>query len=218
LDSVYKEKNNDLLKKGCGNLKAHIQTITKFGVPAVIAINAFPTDDPEEWKIIKEAAMSAGAEDAVVAHHWEKGGEGASDLAKAVVKASSSPSKVKYLYDLDTPVKDKIEILAREVYRASKVEYTADAEKKIKAYSEMGYSHLPICMAKTQYSLSHNPLWKNIPPEGYTFPIQDIRLSAGAGFLYPLAGNIMTMPGLGSKPAFMGIDIDTETGRIKGLF
>jgi len=218
LDPVYKMKNTDLLTRGCGNLKTHLETIAKFGIPAVVAINAFPTDDPEEWKIIKDAALSAGAADAVVSHHWEKGGEGAAELAAAVCRAADSPSNFRYLYDLELPVKEKIEILAREVYRAGKVEYSPEAEKKIKAYSDMGYSHLPICTAKTQYSLSHNPQWKNIPPEGYTFPIEDIRLSAGAGFLYPLAGNIMTMPGLGSKPAFMGIDIDTETGRIKGLF
>jgi len=218
LDAVYKVKNIDLLKRGCANLKAHLTTIAKFGVPAVVAVNAFPTDDPEEWTIIKDAALEAGAVDAIVSHHWEKGGEGASELAAAVVKAAESPSQFHYLYDLESPVKDKIEILAREVYRAGKVEYSSEAESKIKAYSDMGFGNLPVCTAKTQYSLSHNPKWKNTPPEGYTFPIEDIRLSAGAGFLYPLAGNIMTMPGLGSKPAFMGIDIDTETGKVRGLF
>jgi len=111
-----------------------------------------------------------------------------------------------------------LEVLARKVYRAGRVEYSAEAERKIKAYSDMGFGSLPVCTAKTQYSLSHNPLWKNIPPEGYVFPVEDVRLSAGAGFIYPLAGNIMTMPGLGSKPAFMGIDIDTETGKVRGLF
>ena len=218
LDPVYKEKNIDLLKKGCANMAAHIQTVGKFGVPVVVAINVFPTDDPEEWKIIKEEALTAGAVDAVVSRHWERGGEGAADLAAAVVKAADTPSEFRYLYELKTSVKEKIEILATEVYRASKVEYSAAAEKKIKTYSELGYHELPICMAKTQYSLSHNPLWKNVPPGGYSFPVEDIRLSAGAGFLYPLAGNIMTMPGLGSKPAFMGIDIDTDTGRVVGLF
>jgi methylenetetrahydrofolate dehydrogenase (NADP+)/methenyltetrahydrofolate cyclohydrolase/formyltetrahydrofolate synthetase len=218
LDPIYKEKNTELLKKGCANMIAHIQTVAKFGVPVVVAINVFPTDDPEEWQIIREEALAAGAADAVISRHWELGGEGAADLAAAVIKASNTPSEFRYLYDLKTSVKEKIEILATEVYGAAKVEYSSVAEKKIKTYSDMGYDELPICMAKTQYSLSHNPLWKNVPPKGYSFPVEDIRLSAGAGFLYPLAGNIMTMPGLGCKPAFMGIDIDTDTGRIIGLF
>ncbi len=218
LDAVYKEKNIDLLKAGCGNMKAHIETARKFGVPVVVAINAFPTDDAEEWKIVREEALAAGAEDAVVSRHWELGGEGAADLAKAVAAACEMPSDFKPLYDAKQSVKEKIETLAREVYRAGKVEYSAEAERKIATYEEMGYGDLPICMAKTQYSLSHNPEWKNVPPEDYIFPVEDIRLSAGAGFLYPLAGDIRTMPGLGSKPAYMGIDIDTETGKIKGLF
>ncbi len=218
LDRAYKEENIELLKAGCANMKAHIETAGLFGVPVVIAINAFPTDTEKEWKIIKEEALKAGAMDAVLTKHWELGGEGAKELAEAVVKASNSPSNFHYLYDLKLPVKEKIEVLARKIYRAEKVEFSKTAEDKIAAYSEMGYAELPICMAKTQYSISHNAKWKNLPPAGYTFPVEDIRLSAGAGFLYPLAGNILTMPGLGSKPAYMGIDIDTETGRIKGMF
>ncbi len=218
LDRAYKEENIELLKAGCANMKAHIETAALFGVPVVIAINAFPTDTEKEWEIIKEEALKAGAMDAVLTKHWELGGEGAKALAEAVVKASNSPSNFHYLYDLKLPVKEKIEVLARKIYRAEKVEFSKTAEDKIAAYSEMGYAELPICMAKTQYSISHNAKWKNLPPAGYTFPVEDIRLSAGAGFLYPLAGNILTMPGLGSKPAYMGIDIDTETGRIKGMF
>ncbi|MDC7233148.1 MAG: formate--tetrahydrofolate ligase [Spirochaetales bacterium] len=218
LDPVYREKNQDLLKAGCENLKAHVRTAAKFGVPVVVAINAFPTDDPEEWELIRREALGVGADDAVVSRHWEMGGEGAADLAKAVVKACDAPARFHPLYELKTPVKEKIGILAKEVYHAARVEYSQEADRKIQAYTDMGFGNLPICMAKTQYSLSHNPEWKNVPPAGYVFPIEDIRLSAGAGFLYPLAGNILTMPGLGSKPAFMGIDIDTKTGRIKGLF
>ena len=218
LDPIYTEKNPELLKAGCENLKAHIRNAAKFGVPVVVAINAFPTDDPEEWEIIRGEALAVGAEDAVLSQHWEKGGEGAAELAKAVVKACEAPARFHPLYELKTPVKEKISILAHEVYHAAKVEYSADAERKIAQYTEMGYGELPICMAKTQYSLSHNPAWKNTPPHGYVFPVQDIRLSAGAGFLYPLAGDVLTMPGLGSRPAFMGIDIDTDTGKVKGLF
>ena len=218
LDAVYKEKNLELLRAGCGNMKAHIETAGKFGVPVVVAINAFPTDDAEEWAVIRNEALAAGAEDAVVSRHWELGGEGAADLAKAVAAACDKPSVFKPLYDVNQSVKEKIEVLAKEVYRAGKVEYSAEADRKIREYTEMGYGNLPICMAKTQYSLSHNPEWKNLPPAGYVFPVEDIRLSAGAGFLYPLAGNIRTMPGLGSKPAYMGIDIDTDTGKVRGLF
>ncbi|WP_281289922.1 formate--tetrahydrofolate ligase [Oceanispirochaeta crateris] len=164
LDPVYKEKNLELLRKGCANMVTHIQTAGKFAVPVVVAINVFPTDDPEEWKIIKEEALAAGASDAVISRHWELGGEGAADLAAAVIKAADSPSKFRFLYELNSSVKEKIEVLATEVYKASKVEYSPEAERKIKIYSEMGHDQLPICMAKTQYSLSHNPLWKNVPP------------------------------------------------------
>ena len=218
LDPVYKEKNIDLLKKGCGNLAVHIKNTRKFGVPVVVAINVFPTDDPEEWDIIRTAALGAGAVDAVVSRHWEKGGEGASELAKVVEKAADEPSEFRYLYELDMPVTEKIEILAREVYGAGGVEFTREARKNLDRFEGMGFGNLPVCMAKTQYSLSHDPLVKNIPQPGYIFPVQDVRVSAGAGFIYPLAGDIRTMPGLGSKPAFMNMDIDPETGRITGLF
>ncbi len=218
LDPVYKEKNTELLRRGCGNLAAHIGIAGKFGVPVVVAINVFPTDDPQEWEIIREEALKAGAMDAIVSRHWEKGGEGSSDLAKVVEQAAEEGSRFHYLYDLDIPVRDKIAILAREVYGAGEVEYSREAQRKIDSFQGMGYGGLPICMAKTQYSISHDPDIKNIPPKGYVFPVQDIRVSAGAGFLYPLAGDIRTMPGLGSKPAFMSMDIDTETGAITGLF
>ena len=218
LDPVYKEKNIDLLKKGSANMAAHINLARKFGVPVVVAINVFPTDDPGEWEVIRSAALKAGAVDAVVSHHWEKGGEGASELAAVVEKAADEGSAFHYLYELDSPIQEKIDILAREVYGAGEVEYSREAQKKIEDFTAMGFGNLPICMAKTQYSLSHDPLIKNVPAPGYVFPVHDIRLSAGAGFLYPLAGDIRTMPGLGSRPAYMDMDIDTGTGAIKGLF
>jgi methylenetetrahydrofolate dehydrogenase (NADP+)/methenyltetrahydrofolate cyclohydrolase/formyltetrahydrofolate synthetase/formate--tetrahydrofolate ligase len=217
LDPVYKEENLALVETGCENLMAHIRIAKKFGVPVVVAINTFPTDTAAEQEIIRKKALQAGAYDAVVANHWAEGGEGAADLANAVIKACDSPKDFKFLYPLEISIKEKIEILAKEVYGADGVEYTADANKKIKQFTELGYGGLPICMAKTHLSLSHDPLLKNAP-EGFIFPITDIRLSAGAGFLYPLAGAIRTMPGLGTKPAYMGIDIDTETGKITGLF
>ncbi len=217
LDPVYKEENLKLVEIGCDNLMSHIRTANKFGVPVVVAINTFPTDTKAEQDIIIKKAMEAGAFDAVVANHWADGGEGAADLAEAVIKACDSESNFKFLYPLDISIKEKIEILAKEVYGADGVDYSPEANRKIKKFTEMGHGDLPICMAKTHLSISHDPLLKNAP-KGFTFPITDIRLSAGSGFLYPLAGDIRTMPGLGSKPAYMGIDIDTDTGKIVGLF
>ena len=218
LDPVYLEKNTELVRKGCANLRAHIGIARQFGLPVVVAINAFPTDAREEWDAIREESLNAGALDGVVSHHWEQGGEGAADLARAVEKASASEPKINYLYEPETPLKEKIATLARKVYGAGEVEYTREVRKKMDQFADWGYGNLPVCMAKTQYSLSHEPRYKNAPPQGYLFPVQDIRLSAGAGFVYPLAGDIRTMPGLGSRPAFMDVDIDTDTGKIMGLF
>jgi methylenetetrahydrofolate dehydrogenase (NADP+)/methenyltetrahydrofolate cyclohydrolase/formyltetrahydrofolate synthetase/formate--tetrahydrofolate ligase len=165
--------------------------------------------------VIKDAAMRAGAVDAVVCKHWELGGEGAMDLARAVEKACETSASFKFLYPLDLPLKEKIETLAREVYGAESVEYSPDAAADLDRLEENGYGKLPICTAKTQYSLSHDSALKGAP-RGYVFPIREVRLSAGAGFVYPLCGDMTTMPGLPSKPAFMGIDVDAD-GRISGL-
>ncbi|MDF1514016.1 MAG: formate--tetrahydrofolate ligase, partial [Anaerolineae bacterium] len=156
----------------------------------------------------------AGAFDAVVTKHWAQGGEGAAALAEAVVKATDEPSDFHFLYDVNQPIKDKIAILAREIYGADGVDYSPETEAKIRLYTDLGYDKMPICMAKTHLSLSHNPALKGVP-KGFTFPISDIRASVGAGFLYPLAGAMRTMPGLPSKPTFMGIDI--VDGVIVGL-
>ncbi len=214
LDKAYTEENVELVRKGTANLVAQINIARKFGVPVVVAINAFHTDTPAEWEVIREAALRAGAFDAVVTHHWAEGGEGAAALAEAVVKASEEPVNFRFLYDVEQPIKEKIEILAREVYGADGVDYSPEAEAKIKLYTDLGYDKMPICMAKTHLSLSHNPAWKGVP-KGYIFPIRDIRASVGAGFLYPLAGEMRTMPGLPSKPAFMGIDL--VDGKVVGL-
>jgi methylenetetrahydrofolate dehydrogenase (NADP+) / methenyltetrahydrofolate cyclohydrolase / formyltetrahydrofolate synthetase len=216
LAKEYVQENVELVKKGVSNLIAHLGIVGKFGVPAVVAINAFPTDTEAEWGIIKEAAIKAGAVDAVVTRNWSDGGEGAAELAKAVMKAADLPSSVKPFYPLELSIKEKIERIAMEVYGAGKVDYSADAEKAIDKFSSLGYDKLPICMAKTQYSLSHDPALKGAP-KGFVFPVADVRLAAGAGFVYPLSGEINTMPGLSSKPGYLGMDIDPVTGKITGL-
>ncbi|MEJ5311185.1 MAG: formate--tetrahydrofolate ligase [Anaerolineae bacterium] len=214
LDKAYTQENLELLRQGTANLEAHIRIARKFGIPVVVAINAFHTDTEAEWAIVREAALRAGASDAVVTTHWADGGQGALKLAEAVVKAADEPSNFRFLYDAAQPIKEKIEILAREVYGADGVDYSPEAEEKIKLYTDLGYDKTPICMAKTHLSFSHDPALKGVP-KGFTFPIRDIRASMGAGFLYPLAGEMRTMPGLPSKPAFMGVDI--VDGKIVGL-
>ncbi|MBN2389443.1 MAG: formate--tetrahydrofolate ligase [Anaerolineae bacterium] len=214
LDKAYTEENLELVRRGTANLEAHIKIARKFGIPVVVAINAFDTDTDPEWRIVRDAAMRAGAFDAVVTRHWAEGGQGALKLAEAVVKATTEPSDFHFLYDAGQPIKEKIEILAREVYGADGVDYSPEAEDKIKLYTDLGYDKTPICMAKTHLSLSHDPALKGVPT-GFTFPIRDIRASMGAGFLYPLAGEMRTMPGLPSKPAFMAVDL--VDGKIVGL-
>lgn len=216
LATEYKEENVELVKKGVANLIAHLGIVRKFGVPAVVAINAFPTDTQAEWDVIKEAALKAGAVDAVVTRNWADGGAGAAELAQAVVKAAERPSEVKPFYPLELGIKEKIERIALEVYGAERVSYSPEAEKAIGTFSELGYDRLPICMAKTQYSLSHDASLKGAP-KGFVFPVNDVRVAAGAGFIYPLSGEINTMPGLSSKPGYLGMDLDPETGKIKGL-
>ena len=216
LSSAYTQENIELLKNGLANLKAHIGIVQKYGLPAVVAINNFPTDTEAEHELIRQAALEAGAVDAVVANNWALGGEGAADLARAVERAASMPSNPKFLYPSELSIKEKIETVATQIYGAGNVVYSPVAEEAIAKFTELGYSDLPICMAKTQYSLSHDPSVKNAP-KGYDFPVNDLRLAAGAGFIYPLTGEITTMPGLPSVPGYMGMDIDTETGMIKGL-
>jgi methylenetetrahydrofolate dehydrogenase (NADP+)/methenyltetrahydrofolate cyclohydrolase/formyltetrahydrofolate synthetase/formate--tetrahydrofolate ligase len=216
LASEYKEENVELVKKGVANLVAHLGIVRKFDVPAVVAINAFPTDTQAEWDVIREAAMKAGAVDAVVTKNWAEGGAGAAELAQAVVKAAERPSEVKPFYPLELGIKEKIERIALEVYGAERVSYSAEAEKAIGTFSELGYDRLPICMAKTQYSLSHDASLKGAP-KGFVFPVNDVRVAAGAGFIYPLSGEINTMPGLSSKPGYLGMDLDPDTGKIRGL-
>jgi formate--tetrahydrofolate ligase len=208
--------NPAALAKGCANLEKHIQNMGKMGLPVIVAINRFPYDTPEEIQIIHDKALAAGAKAAIESHAHAKGGEGAAELAQAVVEACEQPNDFKFLYELDQPIKTKIETIATEIYGAGSVDYAPEAEAKIAMYEQLGLGGLPICMAKTHLSLSHDPTLKG-RPEGFTLPIRDIRPSAGAGFLYPLCGEMRTMPALPTRPAAVDVDID-EDGKIVGIF
>jgi formyltetrahydrofolate synthetase len=217
LDFAYTEENLPLLEKGIANLKAHIENIRKFGVPVVVAINQFKDDTPAEIDLIHRKAVEAGAEDAVLCTHWANGGDGAVKLAEAVIAACEKPGDFRFLYPLEWSIKQKIEKIATEIYGAGSVSYTPEAEAKIELYTRLGFDKLPVNMAKTHLSLSHDPAVKG-RPLGYVFPIRDIRASVGAGFLYPLCGEMRTMPGLPTRPVFYDVDLDLETGRVVGLF
>ena len=216
LDPAYKQENLQLLEAGLANLKTHIRNARRFGVPVVVAVNKFTTDTPAEIELIKQAAIEAGAETAVMSDHWANGGDGAVELAEAVVNACEKPSDFQFLYPLDLPIKTKIETIAREIYGAADVTYEPLAESQIKEFEANGFGGLPICMAKTHLSISHNPNLKNAPT-GFTVPVREVRASVGAGFIYPLLGEMRTMPGLGSLPAYMRVDVD-EDGKVMGLF
>ncbi len=215
LDPEMTRENLPALEEGLPNLTAHIEICRRFGLPVVVAINAFPTDTPAEWALVERAALEAGALAAVPSTHFADGGAGAADLARAVVEAASHPASFDFLYPLDIGIKQKIETIATQIYGAGAVEYSEEAEERIATFTRFGYAHLPVCMAKTQLSLSHDPRLKG-RPTGFTLPIRDVRLSAGAGFVYPLCGTMLTMPGLPSDPAGAQVDID-EHGRIVGL-
>ena len=217
LDPVYSEENLELLREGAKNMLHHIAIAKKYGVPVVVAVNRFFTDTDAELELVRKVAVEeGGAYDAVISNHWEEGGAGALDLAKAVVKAAEQPADFKFLYPLGWPIKKKIEAIAVEIYGADGVDYSPEAEKHIEEYTRLGLDKLPICMAKTHLSLSHDPNLKGVP-KGFRVPIRDVRASAGAGFLYPILGTVSTMPGLPTRPAFMDIDIDPVTGQILGL-
>lgn len=216
LNIAYKQENLPLVEKGAANLVAHIKIAREFGVPVVVAVNRFTTDTDKEIEAVRQAAIAAGAEGAFACTHWANGEIGAIELAEAVMAACNKPSEFKFLYPLDLPIKDKIEIIAKKVYGASSVSYEPAALAKLKLYTDLGYDKMPICMAKTHLSLSHNAEWKGVPKD-YALPVRDIRASVGAGFLYPLCGTMRTMPGLPSRPVFMDVDLDLETGKITGL-
>ncbi len=217
LDTAYTVENLDLLRAGLGNMQKHIKNALGFGIPVVVAVNSFKDDTPAEVELVREAALAAGAEDAVVCTHWMNGGEGAVGLAQAVIKAAEKPSTFKFLYPLEMSIKEKIETICKQIYGADGVEYLPEAEAKIELYTRLGFDKLPLCMAKTHLSLSHDPSLKGVP-KGYKIPIRDIRASVGAGFLYPLLGEMRTMPGLPTRPVFYDVDVDLETERVLGLF
>ena len=209
-------ENTDAVERGGCNLEKQIENMKQFGIPVVVAINKFTSDTKNEIEAIRKKAIAAGAEDAVLSEVWEKGGEGGRDLAKAVDKAANKPSNFKFLYDINASIKQKIETIATKIYGAKDVQYDPEAEKKIALYTKLGYDKLPLCMAKTHLSLSHDPALKGAP-KGFTLPVRDVRASVGAGFLYPLCGTMRTMPGLPSEPAGERIDLD-QNGKIVGLF
>ncbi|KAJ6248556.1 monofunctional c1-tetrahydrofolate synthase [Anaeramoeba flamelloides] len=211
-----KETNVEALKKGVVNLVKHVENMKKFGVPVVVALNRFHTDTDEECDVILNAAMGAGAFDAVISDHFSKGGLGAVNLAKSVERACKQKSDFKFLYDLDQPIKKKIGIIAREIYGADGVDYLNDTNEKIAEYEKNGFGNLPICVAKTQYSFSHDAKLLG-RPSGFRIPVEDIRASVGAGFVFPILGAISTMPGLPTRPAYYNVDVD-EKGNILGLF
>ena len=208
-------ENLEYLERGAANMVAHIRIARQYGIPVVVCVNRFTTDTDREIALLQKIAQEAGAYDAVPSEHWAQGGAGAVELAEAVIRACEQPAEFQFLYPLDIPIKAKIEAIATRVYGAEGVDYSPAAEAKVQSYSKLGYDNLPICMAKTHLSLSHDPALKGVP-KGWRLPIRDIRASIGAGFLYPLCGEMKTMPGLSRRPAFMGMDIDAD-GKVVGL-
>ncbi len=209
------EPNVEALKRGLPNLAKHVENMQKYGVPVVVAINRFLTDSDEEVKLLSDFCAQTGCRFAL-SEVFAKGGEGGVELAKAVVEACEQPSQFRLLYDIDLPVKEKIAEIATEIYGADGVNYTAAAEKRLAEIEALGKAGLPVCMAKTQYSLSDDPSRLGCPT-GFTITVKDLRLSAGAGFIVALTGDIMTMPGLPKAPAAHQIDVDAA-GQISGLF
>lgn len=209
------EEQMPFLEKGMANLVAHVGIVGRFGIPAVVAINRFPEDTDAEIDFVRQAALAAGARTVAASEVWADGGKGGAELAQAVVDACDAGNDFHFLYELEAPLEEKIEALATQVYGAAGVEYTDLARERIEGFRQLGFGDLPVIMAKTPASLSHDPTLKGAP-SGFTLPVRDVRLSAGAGFLYALCGDIMTMPGLPSVPAFTRIDIDAS-GEVSGL-
>ena len=217
LDPALLEENVEAVRFGASNLAKQVEIVRSYGVEVVVAINAFPTDTPAEVAAIQEVAAAAGARAAVVSTHFTDGGAGAETLARAVWDTAEAGSPdFHFLSPDEASLRTKIEAIATQVYGAAGVEYLPAATRALKLYEELGYGHLAVCMAKTQYSLSHDPNLKG-RPTGFTVPIRDVRLSAGAGFVTPLIGEMRTMPGLPSVPGGEKIDIDAD-GNIVGLF
>jgi formate--tetrahydrofolate ligase len=207
-------ENPDEVHAGAANLLKQIDNIRAHGVPVVVAVNAFPADHPSEWQAILDIASSAGVP-AAISHHYERGGRGAVDLAQAVVDATAQPSDFHPLYRDDAPLREKIETVARRIYGAERVEYSVVAARQIADYERQGWGHLPVCIAKTHLSLSSDPALIGAPT-GWTMPVREVRAAVGAGFIYPICGEMRTMPGLGAHPAAHVIDVGPD-GNIVGL-
>jgi formate--tetrahydrofolate ligase len=216
LDPGLAAEDLDALSQGMPNMIKQIENVRSFGIPVVVAVNRFPTDTDAEHELIKAAARDAGAAAAVSHTMHPDGGAGGVELADAVAHACSTASRLVFTYPDDAPVQAKIESVARRIYGADSVEFSKDAERAIARFAGMGFAHLPVCMAKSHLSLSHDPDRKG-RPTGWTLPVRDVRLNSGAGFLYALCGDIMTMPGLPSHPAGEQVDIDAD-GNVVGLF
>ncbi len=212
-EDLLSENPDDVLA-GAANLRKQIENVRLHGVSPVVAINAFPSDHPSEHRAIREVADQMGARSAVCTH-FADGGRGAAELAEAVAEAASEPSEFRFLYDVDASLRDKIETVARKVYGADGVSYTAVASRQLDTYEAAGFGKLPVCIAKTHLSISSDPALKGAPT-GWTLPVREVRASAGAGFVYPICGDIRTMPGLSALPAAARIDLDDE-GEIVGL-
>jgi formyltetrahydrofolate synthetase len=206
----------DALSRGIDNLEAHIGIVREYGLPCVVSINNFPTDTGKEIETIRELAGGAGAETVVVNRAFAEGGAGATELAEAVVAACEQPSSFHQLTPDGAPLKQQIEAIATRIYGAEGVDYQAQAEKDIARMDQLGFGGMPVCMAKTHLSLSHDPLMLN-RPKGYRLPVRGVVPSAGAGFVVVLCGDMQRMPGLGRTPAFTQVDLDPD-GRTVGLF
>jgi formate--tetrahydrofolate ligase len=216
LDPGLAREDLRAVEEGSANLDKQIENARLFGVPVVVAINHYPTDTAAELDLIRQRSVAAGAEGAYVSEVWARGGAGGEELARGVLKAAERPGQFRFLYDLDQPIKEKIETIASRVYGAGGVDYLPAAEQQIRKYTDLGYGALPICMAKTHLSISHDPALKG-RPRGFRVPIREVRAALGAGFLYPLLGEMRTMPGLPSEPNAWKIDLDAE-GNVVGLF
>jgi formate--tetrahydrofolate ligase len=215
LPDGLKQEDLDALAAGIGNLQKQIENVRLFGIPVVVAVNRFPGDTDAEIEFVKQAALAAGASAAHTSTLFTDGGKGGEDLAHALVKAADEPSSFRLLYPDEASLKQKIETLATKLYGANGVDYEPEADRQLALFEERGYGRFPICMAKTQYSLSHDPNLKG-RPTGFRFKVRDARVAVGAGFVYPLAGEIMTMPGLGKVPGGARMDIDAD-GNVVGM-
>ncbi|CAL9731865.1 C-1-tetrahydrofolate synthase, mitochondrial [Monosporozyma unispora] len=216
LPQEYLSEQTEFVAAGVSNLVKQIENVKQYGIPVIVAINKFETDTEKEIEIIRQAAIKAGAIDAVTSTHFTDGGKGSIDLANAVINAAEQPKEFNYLYEGEQPISEKIETIVKKMYGGAAIDISPEAQRKIEIYEKQGFGNLPICIAKTQYSLSHDATLKGVPT-GFTFPIRDVRISAGAGYFQVLANEIQTIPGLSTYAGYMNVEV-TENGDIEGLF